>query len=167
MKDGQTMTAPGSQGSPGQGAGGSSAKRPWDVEIDVHLTKGCPNPQFELHTPLPTSNGEIIFKNNHRPGFNISFNLIDKTGEGYTFPSQPNVDDACWSQYGTTCPTTACKDVFEPRRIKNQGMTLEVYNDNPSPPGGPFKFNLRVTKDGGQNYCDLDPDGNNQNGAQN
>ena len=146
------------------GEGSKVAKKPWNIEVDVVLTKGCPSPQFVLHTPLPILNGDIQFNNNHRPGFNITFNLIDETGDGYTFGPQSKKDDACWSQAGSVCPTSPCDDVFKVKSIKDQGMTLEVYNDNPSPAIGPFQFNLRVTKDGGSNYCDLDPGGNDGNG---
>lgn len=163
MSKDDTMTMPESESSSGKGAGESTAKRPWDIDVDIHLKKGCPNPQFEIYTSLPTSNGEIVFKNNHRPGFNIRFNLYDETGEGYTFPPQAKVDDACWSKIGTTCPQSACKDVFKPLRVIS-GTTLEVFNDNPSPPLGAFKYSLRVTKDGGATYCDLDPGGADQNG---
>ena len=67
---------------------------PWEVEIDIHLKKGCPDPEFEISTPLPRDpNGNIIFLNNHRPGFNIKFNLHDDTHSGYTFPGQAHVRD--------------------------------------------------------------------------
>lgn len=138
---------------------------PWEVEIDVHLKKGCPDPEFEISTPLPRDpNGNIIFLNNHRPGFNIKFNLHDDTHSGYTFPGQAHVRDACWSQVGTACPTSPMWEVFEPRRVVN-GTTLIVYNDNPSPPLGEFRYTLRVTNDGGDTYCDLDPGGVDGNGA--
>lgn len=139
---------------------------PWDVEVDVYLEKACPHPQFHIHTYLPVdSKGYILFDNNHRPGFNIRFNLHDETKSGYTFPPQPKVREACWSQVGTTCPTTAKWEVFEPRRVENGGATLIVYNQNPSPPLGEFKYALRVTKDDGTTYCDLDPGGIDNNGA--
>jgi hypothetical protein len=55
--------------------------------------------------------------------------------------------------------------VFDPRRVENGGTTLLVYNDNPSPALGAFKYTLRVTTDGGSTYCDLDPGGTDSNGA--
>jgi hypothetical protein len=140
-------------------------KQPWDVEVDVYLTKGCPDPKFKLTTSLPRNGDDLVFENNRRPGFNVRFNLYDETGEGYVFPPQPKVSDACWSQAGTTCPTLPVSKVFEPRRVENGGTTLVVYNDNPSPAIGPFKYTLRVTKDGGATYCDLDPGGLDGNGA--
>lgn len=140
------------------------AKKPWTVEIDVHLTKACPDPVFELHTSLPEQNGNIVFQNNHRPGFDIQFNFYDDTGSGYTFPPQSKVREACWSQVGTACPSSPIWDVFDPRHIGNNGATLVVYNDNPSPALGDFKYTLRVTNDGGVSYCDLDPGGSDSNG---
>jgi hypothetical protein len=69
-------------------------KGAWDVQVDVHLTKGCPNPTFEIRSSLPESNGMLEFKNNRRPGFNIQFNLFDETGGNYVFPPQPKVREA-------------------------------------------------------------------------
>ena len=156
------------QPAPGLGPVQAAAKQAWDVVVDVYLTKGCPNPQFNLQTTLPVQNGNILFNNNRRPGFNITFNLIDETGEGYAFPPQPKVQEACWSKVGTTCPTSGSWEVFDPRRVTGGGSSLEVYNDNPKQPGGgglgEFRYTLRVTKDGGTNYCDLDPGGVDQNG---
>jgi hypothetical protein len=144
---------------------------PHAARIDVHLTKGCPNPQFTLTSPdlpeNPPGSGNFIFRNNHRPGFNIRFVLDDQTaggtGSGYVFAPVP--DDACWSRWGNSCPNAPAYDVFCPLRVN--GTSLDVYNDNPGPePGmGPFKYTLRVTKDGGASYCDLDPGGVDNNGA--
>ena len=146
--------------------------QPWDVEVDIYLTKACPDPVFDIKTSLPidSSSGNIIFENNRRPGFNIKFNLHDETGSGYVFPPQPQVRQACWSQIGTSCPQSPMWQVLDPRRVTNQGRTLEVYNENPRPPVGPlgpFKYTLRVTNDGGATYCDLDPGGDDMDGPQN
>jgi hypothetical protein len=142
-----------------------TTKQPWDVQVDVHLKKACPNPQFEIYTSLPVQNGNIMFENNHRPGFNIEFNLYDETGNNYVFPPQSKVKEACWSKVGTACPTSEVWEVFDPKRVTNAGSTLEVYNDNPSPSLGAFKYTLRVTKDGGTTYCELDPGGGDMNGS--
>lgn len=140
----------------------------WDVEIDVHLLTAGPNPDFEIHTHLPTDpNGHIIFENKHRPGFNIHFNLVDRTGSNppYTFPPQSKVREACWSKVGNTCPKSAAWEVFEPRHVEDHNKTLKVFNPNPCPALGEFMYTLRVTADGGTTYCELDPGGVDKNGA--
>lgn len=149
----------------GKGRGSMAAKQPWGVEVDVYLEKAGANPKFRIHTSLPVDpSGNIIFENNHRPGFNVRFNLYDETGDGYLFPPDRKVKEACWSQVGTSCPRTQVWDVFDPIRVINGDQTLVVYNDNPSPPLGQFKYTLRVTNDGGSTYCDLDPGGTDMNG---
>jgi hypothetical protein len=140
---------------------------PNSAQIDVYLTKGCPNPKFEIVTALPKDpSGNPKFDNNHRPGFNIRFVLHDQTGSGYVFAPVP--DDACWSQWGTSCPSAPVYEVFSPLQVN--GTTLDVYNDNPPGPQpgsgmGVFHYTLRVTNDGGETYCDLDPGGVDNNGA--
>ena len=95
------------------------------------------------------------------------FNLIDETGSSppYTFPPQNKVQEASWSQVGSNCPTAPAYDVFDPKRVENSQTTLVVFNANPSPALGNFKYTLRVTKDGGTTYCELDPGGVDKNGA--
>jgi hypothetical protein len=143
-----------------------ASKSPWNVQVDVILTKGCPDPEFEIYTTLPVQDGNIVFQNNHRPGYSIDFNLYDETGSNppYKFPPQSHVKEACWSKLGTTCPTSPCHDVFDPKHVDNTGTILTVYNDNPTPALGVFQYALRVTQDGGGNYCRLDPGGNDMNG---
>lgn len=136
---------------------------PNDATIHVHLTKGCPQPEFYLETDLPKgANGNPTFENKHKPGFYITFVLHDETGgkTPYVFALLP--DDACWSQWGTECPDQPAWEVFCPRTVN--GTTLVVYNDNPTPAGGDFMYTLRVTNDGGKHYCNLDPGGTDSNG---
>lgn len=162
-EDDDVMSRSKRQSQTGPGGPPPPPKQPWDVDVDVHLTKGCPNPKFDIHTNLPTSNGNIEFNNNHRPGFNVRFHLYDETGSGYVFPPQAKVKEACWSQLGTTCPQAPVWEVFDPRVVESPTV-LRVYNDNPSPPLGEFRYTLRVTTDGGTSYCNLDPGGADQNG---
>ena len=157
---------PGPACDPPKGAG--APRRAWEVEIDVHLKSDGPNPNFKIVSQMPVDPSDnIIFENKHRPGFNIRFNLIDETGSSppYTFPPQPKVKEACWSKVGSNCPTTASWEVFDPQRVENSNTTLLVFNANPSPALGDFKYTLRVTKDGGTTYCELDPGGVDKNGA--
>jgi len=170
LKDGVGELEPETRGEKGERAMSKKAttKQPWDVEIDIHLKKGCPDPQFEIYTTLPVSNGAIEFRNNHRPGFNITFTLYDESGENYLFPPQSKVREACWSLRGNTCPTSAAYDVFDPRTVDHSRTTLVVFNDNPDAdhggPLGEFMYTLRVTKDECASYCCLDPGGNDMNG---
>jgi hypothetical protein len=148
-------------------------KAPNEARIDVTLTKGCPNPKFTLTSSdlkdYPPGSGNFQFDNKGRPGFNIHFILDDQTGDGYVFAPVP--DDACWSQLGSnSCPGKPVYDVFCPRAIGDSGKRLDVYNFNPRGPHpsggiGPFTYTLRVTKDGGKSYCDLDPGGTDNNGT--
>jgi hypothetical protein len=142
-----------------------SRSSPWEVEIDVYLTKACPEPVFEIYTTLPEGPNGIVFNNNHRPGFNITFILHDETGSGYLFPPQSKVKEACWSQVGPTCPESPVWEVFDPIHVNHDRTTLEVYNANPCPALGPFKYTLRVTTDDGASYCALDPGGTDNNGS--
>jgi hypothetical protein len=147
-------------------------KAPNESQIDVWLTKGCPKPKFTLTSPDlpadPPGSENFVFNNNRRPGFYVHFILHDQTGEGYVFAPVP--DDACWSQLGSNnCPSQPVYDVFCPRAVDAAGTRLDVYNFNPPGPDpkggiGPFTYTLRVTKDGGANYCDLDPGGTDNNG---
>ena len=118
---------------------------------------------------LPVDNhGNIIFENDHHPGFEIHFELQGDT-QGYFFPPTPQKSDAVWSQRGSQCPDqTGVWEVFRPIRIASSGnpperRTLIVHNKNPQPAQGAFQYNLRVTD--GTHWLDLDPGGTNNNGA--
>jgi len=72
-----------------------------------------------------------------------------------------------WSELGAgKCPKPPGKsEVFHAERVlEPERTTLVVLNPNPSPAQGAFGYALRVTKDSGANYLDLDPGGLNQNG---
>lgn len=142
-----------------------SGDRKWTVEVDVYLESDDPL-DFTVHSCLQQKKGgNLVFHNNGRPGFNIVFHLFDRTGKGYRFPSPPHHRrNAVWSQLGDDCPEREILEVLEPLRVINNGKTLVVYNANPEPKQGPFKYTLRVTKDG-KDYLDLDPGGDNQNGG--
>lgn len=142
------------------------------VFVDVYIDQITPTLKFRVNPSpkndpqLPTdSNGGIIFENDHHPGFDIHFELQGDT-HGYFFP--PNMDDAVWTQCGSTCPDqTGVWEVFKPRRIDvscqaSERRILIVRNRNPKPPQGPFQYNLRVTN--GTDWKNLDPGGTNNNG---
>jgi hypothetical protein len=109
--------------------------------------------------------GILEFKNDHHPGFNIHFDLVDKSGLGFKFPPSDKMRSAVWSELGaTSCPQDGKMEVFEPVSIDNDQTTLVVHNPNAGTVVGAFYYMLRVTNDGGRNYLELDPGGTNKNG---
>ena len=149
--------------------------KPWEIDVDVYLKSVSPL-DFELRTCLPIdpANKNISFSNNGRPGFTISFHLYDNTnggsGSGYVFPNPPapphkEAEWALWSKQGQGCPPKDHGewDQFTSTNVKDHGLTLVVANKNDSVTE--FGYTLRVTNDNGASFVDLDPGGNNQNGA--
>lgn len=116
-------------------------------------------------SPPKGTKGELIFKNDKHPGFDIYFDLVDKSGLGYKFPPPSKIKSAVWSELGaTSCPQDGKMQVFEPLSIDDDGMTLVVHNPNVDGVLGAFSYMLRVTNDGGSSYLPLDPVGDNKNG---
>lgn len=134
------------------------------------------NPQLPTQqNPANPDQPEIVFHNDHHPGFEIHFELKGNT-HGYFFPPPSQMDDAVWSKCGTVCPMgpRAIHDVFRAIRVDETGYPPErriliVRNNNPEvPPGskqgqGKFMYNLRVTN--GTDWRNLDPPGDNTNGS--
>lgn len=159
-------------------------KPPRDVYVDVYIDvviplafRVIPSPKNNPQLPIGPK-GEIIFNNNHHNGFNIHFELQGDT-HGYFFPPNAKKHDAVWSQLGNVCPKTSqVAEVFHPLSVTEpppppppppppkppECRELIVLNPNPTPAQGAFQYNLRVTNDGGVNYLNLDPGGDNQNG---
>lgn len=151
-------------------------KDAWDVVIDVYLNSVGPapnyDPDFDVQTCLPTKleaddpRRHVLFFNDGRPGFNITFRLFDNTngghGSGYRFAA--NNDDAVWSELGQNCPTARINEVFEQPKVKD-ATTLVVFNPNQDPCLGEFRYTLNVSLDGNEPYVHLDPGGNNMNGG--
>jgi hypothetical protein len=145
-----------------QGGQGS----PWDVDVDVYLLSVGPPVSYRIESYLqPQGNGDLVFLNHGRPGFNVNFHLHDETNSGYKFNGPPNLQQAIWSQLGTSCPTSGVWDVFDPKSVKDQGMTLVAFNRNPAPAQGIFQYALNVTNNNGASYVSIDPGGNNMNGG--
>jgi hypothetical protein len=142
-------------------------KRPWLVDVDVYLEDPV-GPKFRMETSLPTR-GEgdkkvIVFENRRRPGFDIKFNLIDESAQGYCFPRKES--EALWSRRGPGCPPVNYGqqwDEFKVERVVEPDRTiLVVHNANMTKTE--FGYTLRVTNDDGRTFVDLDPGGSNQNG---
>jgi hypothetical protein len=142
-----------------------------DVHVDVILESDNPV-KFSVEPSPPGSlpmgpNGELIFANDHHPGFHIHFHLQDPHCLGYRFPKNSDKKEAIWSQLGSgACPSVGKWEVFQPLTVGASRMILTVDNPNPKPAQGPFGYTLRVTKDNGATYLALDPGGVNQNGSQ-
>lgn len=141
-------------------------KSPWDVDVDVYLYAADHDPPFRLDSYLQSKpDGDLVFNNRRRPGFIVNFHLHDETGEGYLFPKTSDEDEALWSRMGEGCPPDHYGqqwEEFKVQRIINSRQTLVVRNLNQTPTK--FGYTLRVTKDDGKTYRDLDPGGDNQNG---
>jgi hypothetical protein len=161
------------QPSPMAASPAQPAQKPWSVQIDVYLESDGPNPKFHVESCLPfdpavTTEKILVFRTNHRPGFDILFQLHDLTGKGYRFPKR--ADDGVWSKKGGTCPNTAAHEVFQPIRVIEPDRTaLVVHNENPGDEKGgaigKFRYTLNVTTTDGAPFLPLDPGGDDQNGA--
>lgn len=142
-----------------------SVKSPWDVDVDVYLYAEDHDPPFRLDSYLQEEpGGNLVFNNRRRPGFIVKFHLHDETGEEYYFPKANDEEKAMWSQMGEGCPPANCGqwEEFKVQRIINNRQTLVVRNLNKTKTK--FGYTLRVTKDDGKTFRDLDPGGENQNG---
>lgn len=141
---------------------------PRDVHVDVTLRSDNPidftiepNPKDSI--PV-NSKGELVFRNDHFPGFHIHFRLLDPKGFGYLFPKPRDVDRALFSRQGAGCPESGVWSAFKPIRVTPDRLTLVVKNRNSEEDKGEFGYVLRVTNDEGTSYLDLDPGGFNENG---
>lgn len=113
------------------------------------------------------SDGNLVFHNDHHPGFKVEFELDDKLELGYLFPPNSNKQDAVWSKLGKgACPKSAAHEVFKVQSVRPHRRSVIVLNPNSSDSNtlGDFGYTLRVTKTDGAPYLDLDPGGVNQNG---
>jgi len=142
-----------------------SLKSPWEVDVDLYVYAEDHDPPFRIESYLQEEpNGDLVFANRHRPGFIIKFHVHDESGEGYQFPRPPDEKEALWSRAGEGCPPAGYGqwEEFSSQRIENNRQTLVVRNLNKTKTK--FGYTLRVTKDDGKSYRDLDPGGDNQNG---
>jgi len=141
---------------------------PRHVTVNVILDPMSHPPSFKLETDLPRGKGnnEIMFYNEHHPGLHVHYTLKDPA-YGYVFPDAPidnYLDEALWSTSDARCPTSEGQwEQFTAHSIEDSGKTLVVYNLNENVQQ--FGYALRVTKDGGKHYWNLDPIGGNQNGS--
>jgi hypothetical protein len=142
---------------------------PWKKSVAVTLESVNPlkySIQPTGSDPLPTSNGALVFDNDHHRGFDIDFTFTDATKSGYLWPPTNLMHQAVWSKVGTsdTCPASPDAQVFHATGVDKSCTVLSVNNPNPSPAQGAFQYTLCVTNDCGTSYLPLDPGGVNNNG---
>ena len=146
---------------------------PKDVTIKVYYQPG-ETPNYRFDTTLPTGNGgELIFRNDHFPGFVLFYTLDAASFGDLVFPDDPDqaLSSAVIENDGDECPDSGIWDGFEPIRNKSTNQTLAVRNTNGKLPPGKsqvkFGYTLYVTADPNGDPSDfiaLDPIGSNQNG---
>ena len=154
-------------------------KKPKFRDIDVRVTKlPAPTPQwpegyaFKLEGDGVGQGNRLKFKNNHHPGFIVSFNIVDPDNTGCQF--LPDPDDAMWVQESELadppCPCSAVYwDDFRAVDVVDCGQgeqfkSLLVYNKNDAPQR--FAFTLRFQIPGCNKAVEFDPIGENENGLQ-
>jgi hypothetical protein len=138
---------------------------PWEVDVDVYVYAEDHDPPFLIESYLQTAqNGNLQFHNRGRDGFNVRFTLHDLSNQGYQWPRPNEVAQALRSQQGEGCPPANCGhwDQFEPKSIIHNRKVLIVRNLNEYE--AKFGYTLRITKDDGATYRELDPGGDNWNG---
>jgi hypothetical protein len=152
------------------------------VTVTVTLERASPLKYEMTSSDLPIKkvkhNGQdepvLRFNNvdkdgNQNDGFEVTFNLVDQTGEGYGFffanEHHPDPDDAIWVQKvesGGFCPTGPCKWAgFKPKDVTRQTLVV----DNPNGHLQYFGFALLLSQAGETSpSVTIDPIGDNQNG---
>lgn len=130
------------------------------------LLKPSQNPPYSLKSSL-LQGKDLVFKNNHFPGFYVYFTLQDPDKSGYLFPANPS--DAFASKKiekpGDECPDQGDQwSQLVPESVSPDYKTLTVRNYNTEI--ADFGYSLFVTKDpqGDGDCLKLDPIGSNQNG---
>lgn len=138
---------------------------PKRVTVTVVLKSDNPL-EFDIESDdLPKDEkGNLVFKNNDHPGFQVEFELDDKMNLGYLFPPNALKKDAVWSKLGTSCPTAACDEVLKVTSVRPHRKAVVALNMNADPILGEFRYSLQVAKTNGPPYLSLDPGGVNQNG---
>ena len=142
-----------------------------DVKVHVYIDRVRPlkfrviskSPELPQKPAKPTKpNGDLIFANDHHPGFRVHF-ILQSPHHGFYFPKNKDVKKAVWSKLGEgACPDEEAWEVFCPLSVSPDGKKLTVKNDNVDPILGDFGYTLRVTN--GEEWLELDPGGTNTNG---
>ncbi len=141
---------------------------PVEAHVDVILNQPDTQPAFyfESNDLAVGEDNSLEFENRRHPGFVIHYDIDDTLNPGYRFP-EANVPDhlaeAIYVQVGPRCPQQKSNwPQFWPMEVVSGGKTLKVRNENRGK--ARFHYTLRLTKDGGQHWLNLDPGGTNKNG---
>lgn len=147
---------------------------PNEANINVVLTPVAASPewphgiQFALQSPL-LEDGKLVFHNRGKPGFKLSFNIVDAEATGFLFPRDKA--KAMWvkkvADVGEDCPAAPMYwDKFEANKVDPGNRVLRVFNRNDAEEL--FKFTLLFTRTPEENgpCIDFDPIGDNRNGLE-
>ena len=142
---------------------------PMEAHVTVVLGSPGSRPPFHFETnDLPLGEDNLLtFVNRRFPGYIIHYDLDDALNPGFRFPNA-NVPDhlaeALYVHAGRRCPTRKSHwPQFWPMQVSDDCKTLQVRNENLA--SADFAYMLRLTKDGGKSWLELDPVGNNKNGS--
>ncbi len=137
--------------------------KPRRRNVNVILQNAGPPVAFALASSLMKA-GRLTFINDHKPGFEIYFKLVDQGNTGLRFPDDPNL--ALAAQPGAGCPAQGqVWNQFNPVYVSDDNLTLKVHNLNKVPTQFWFTLFVTLTPHAQNPVClPLDPGGDNQNG---
>ena len=144
--------------------------RPRERDLYLVVTRNSDDPcdiSYELV-------GDLVFENNHRPGFMVFIDIDAHEDLGAKFlssdpmwvqPFSEETETACTTAGARLCPTSPSYwDQFATVSVINRGRTLLVRNKNDYEQS--FAFTLRFQVKNCPRVFELDPIGSNQNGQQ-
>src|SRR5215208_3820441 len=124
------------------------------------------NPPFRLQSSL-MQGGELVFHNDHHPGFYVHFTIDDPDSNGYRFPKNEKKALAAkkWDGVGDPCPAQGeTWDEFYAESVSSDFKTLKVRNPNGSKAKFGYSLFVTQTPETGGQFLTLDPIGDNRNG---
>jgi hypothetical protein len=143
---------------------------PKRVTIEVNVVSDPTKPGgvwFNLGNKHVSGGHNLKFKNDHHPGFDVRFEIVDDINSGCTFLT--NLQDVMWVHTVNSPPPYPCPTApvywpqFAATGFDDDYKTLLVSNLNEDVQL--FAFTLRFNKPGWPTPIDYDPIGDNQNGA--
>lgn len=157
---------------------------PKKVKVEVHIVRdGSKDPPYDFwldtkdHKVGKSKGDKLTFDNEGKyDGFDLDFELVDETGEGFLFMDQgydangkqdPNLSPM-WvkkvASLSDPCPDHEFWDQFETTEVSKDNDTLHVHNKNEHKQL--FKFALMFSRTPHQAPYEImyDPGGDNENG---